>query len=78
MLADGQLELKAKYWLAAQEAYAREFGKQKWVPEITMGATGGNGGDAVSQFMQILGSKAAKDLALDLSMDNSAGEKATN
>jgi regulator of protease activity HflC (stomatin/prohibitin superfamily) len=71
MQADGALELKAKYWLAAQEAYAREFGKQKWVSEVTMGSTGdGNtGGDAVSQFMNLLSTKAAKDLALDMSMD---------
>lgn len=70
MEADGALALKAKTWLAAQEIYAREFGKQKWVPEIQMGAAGGDtaGGDAVTQFMQILGAKAAKDLNFDLSM----------
>jgi len=71
MAADGALELKAKYWLAAQEAYAREFGKQKWVPNIQMGGSEGNisGGNAVSQFMDLLSAKAAKDLALDLDMN---------
>jgi len=74
MAADGALELKAKYWLAAQEAYAKEFGKQKWVPNIQMGSTGApTGGDAVSQFMDLLSAKAAKDLALDLDM--STGQK---
>ena len=74
MAADGALELKAKYWLAAQEAYAKEFGKQKWVPNIQMGATeGSSGGNAVSQFMDLLSAKAAKDLALDLDMN--IGEK---
>lgn len=79
MAADGALELKAKYWLAAQEAYAREFGKQKWVPNIQMGGNGsGNasGGDAVSQFMDLLSAKAAKDLALDLDMNT--GNKTVN
>ena len=71
MLADGALSIKAKTWLAAQEIYAREFGKQKWVPEIQISgsATSGTGGDAVSQFMNILSTKAAKDLALDMNMD---------
>jgi len=75
MAADGALELKAKYWLAAQEAYAREFGKQKWVPNIQMGATEGNsGGNAVSQFMDLLSAKAAKDLALNLDMNIKQGK----
>ncbi len=71
MAADGALELKAKYWLAAQEVYAKEFGKQKWVPNIQMGSSEGNisGGNAVSQFMDLLSAKAAKDLALDLDMN---------
>ena len=68
-LADGALELKAHTWLQAQEIYAKEFGKQKWVPEIQMGQAGaGTGGDAINQFMQILGTKAAKDLAYDTNM----------
>jgi len=70
MAADGALELKAKYWLSAQEVYAREFGKQKWVPNFQMGSSNGNsGGDTVTQFMDLLKAKAAKDLSLDLNMD---------
>lgn len=70
MEADGALQLKAETWLAAQEIYAREFGKQKWVPEIQMGSsTDSSGGDTVSQFMEILGAKAAKDLAFELTME---------
>ncbi len=75
MAADGALELKAKYWLAAQEAYAKEFGKQKWVPNIQMGAQeGSTGGNAVSQFMDLLSAKAAKDLALNLDMNIGSGK----
>jgi len=72
MEADGALQLKAETWLAAQEIYAREFGKQKWVPEIQMASSGTatSGGDAVSKFMEILGAKAAKDLAFDLTMES--------
>jgi len=71
MAADGALELKAKYWLAAQETYAREFGKQKWVPEIQLGSAsnGNTGGDAVSNLISMLSVQAAKDLALDLNME---------
>jgi len=69
MEADGALALKAETWLAAQEIYAREFGKQKWVPNIQMGANGTTGGTAVTQFMDLLSAKAAKDLALDLDMN---------
>ncbi len=71
MKADGALALKAQTWLAAQEIYAREFGKQKWVADIQMGtgSTGSSGGDAVNQFMNLLSVRAAKDLGLDMSMD---------
>lgn len=76
MQADGALALKAETWLAAQEIYAREFGKQKWVPEIMMsgnGNTAEGGGEAVSQFMNLLSVKAAKDLGLDMNMKTRSG-----
>jgi len=76
MKADGALEKKLAAWLSAQEVYAREFGKQKWVPNIQMGTTGDTtGGGAVSQFMDLLSAKAAKELALDLDMN--MGNKVT-
>lgn len=68
-MADGALSLKAETWLAAQKIYAKEFGKQKWVPEIQMGnSSQKTGGSAVTTFMDLLSAKAAKDLKFDLDM----------
>ncbi len=65
--ADGALEQKLEAYVKVNANYAREFGKQKWVPEIEMGSNGGNtGGNAAMSIIEMLGVKAAKDLALDL------------
>ena len=52
------------------KAYAREFGKQKWTPEVMVGSndSGVSGGSQMDQFISLLTTKAAKDLSLNLSV----------
>jgi hypothetical protein len=72
MQADGALEKKLEAYILVQREFARELGKQKWVSEITMnggGEEGTSGGDSINQFMNLLSTKAAKDLALDMKME---------
>jgi hypothetical protein len=67
MQADGALEKKLDAYVKVQSAWADAFKetKQKWVPEVIQGASGAAGNAAVS-FMEMLGIRAAKDLALDV------------
>lgn len=65
MGADGALNVKLDAWVKVNQVYAAEFAKQKWVPEIMMGSAGANGNQAAS-FIDMLMSKTAKDLALDM------------
>jgi hypothetical protein len=46
--------------------FAAAIEKQKWVPEVQMGATPGSGGSAAMTLIEMMGVKAAKDLALDM------------
>jgi len=64
--ADGALQQKLDAYVKVNENYAREFGKQKWVAEVQMGTSGTNGGNAAMSIIEMLGVKAAKDLALDM------------
>lgn len=68
MEADGALELKASTWLKGIALMADAFGKQKWVPEVQMGGSENGTGSSVSQFMDLLSAKAARDLDFDMSM----------
>lgn len=61
MAADGALEQKLEAYVKVQAKYAEEFAKQKWVPEINMGANGTNGSSA-ADMINLLTVKAAKDL----------------
>lgn len=67
MVADGALDKKLEAWKFAQEKWAEAFANSKnpVVPGVVMGqgATGANG---VTQFMELLGAKAARDLQLDI------------
>jgi len=65
MVADGALQKKLDAWVTVQKAYAAEIGKQRWVPDVVMGAGSTTPG---TEFMSILQAKAAKDLALDMGM----------
>ena len=71
MEADGALEQRLSAWTIAMKYFAIEFGKQKWVPEIQFGGnSNGNqaGASRVSDFMDLLMTKAAKDIHLDMTM----------
>ena len=63
MSADGALEKKLNAYVEVQKAWAAEVGKQRWVPEVMIG---GGGNQTGLNIMDILGVKAARDLALDM------------
>lgn len=65
--ADGALERKLAAWLDAQKAWAQVVATSQHplVPGIVIGSNG-HGGNAALDFMQMLGAKAASDLALTL------------
>ena len=72
MEADGALEMKVNAWKAATIAGYKEFGKQKWVSEITMGGSGsgeGTGGNSAAvDLMNLMKVNNARELSLDMSM----------
>ena len=73
MNADGALDKKLEAFVKTQELWADAFKSHTGplVPTLQMGGNGTNGSNAVSntqQFMDLLSAKAAKDLALDLSL----------
>lgn len=65
MNADGALEKKLETYEKVMGRFAQEFGKQKWVPDIQMGGTTGNGNTAAT-MIDLLTTKVAKDLGLDM------------
>lgn len=67
--ANGALELKLQTWLMSQQYWADAFGKYTGnvSPQIISGGGYSPGGNnAAASFMEIMASKAAKDLALDM------------
>lgn len=66
MIADGALDTKLKAYVQVQQYWADAFAKHtnSVVPYIVSG--GGSTGNGAVNFMEILGAKAAKDLAFDL------------
>lgn len=64
--ADGALETKLAVYKEIMIAYANAVGHQKWVPDVVFGGSSGNGGQQAVQLLEVLGAKAAKDLAVDL------------
>ncbi len=69
LAADGALAQKLDAWSKAQEVWAGAFASRK-VPGVVM-AGGSTDNDAAS-FMDILGAKAARDLALDMTVPGGA------
>lgn len=67
MQADGALSQKLATYETVMSRFAVAIEKQKWVPEIQMGATTAGGGAAMT-LIDMLGVKAAKDLALDMNI----------
>ena len=70
LAADGALEQKLKAWVDVQIAYANALGQYKGslVPQVVMGGAEGRGADSMQQLLGLMGVRAAKDLALDMSM----------
>ncbi len=68
MEADGALEIKTKAYVQTQEAWAKAFSeiKQPLVPTIVTGGSSSQGGNAISNMMDMLSTKAALDLSLNL------------
>jgi regulator of protease activity HflC (stomatin/prohibitin superfamily) len=65
MEADGALAQKLSTYEKVMNRFAEAIEKQKWVPEIQMGSTGSDGSAAMT-LIEMMGVKAAKDLALDM------------
>lgn len=65
--ANGALEQKLDAYVKTQQVWAEAFGKYQGsvVPQIQSG-NGSNNGNGAVNFMEIMGTKAARDLALDL------------
>jgi hypothetical protein len=74
MEADGALEKKLEAWVSSQTVWADAFAKRQ-VPSVVMGEKGGQD-SAASDFMSLLTAKTAKDLSLDMSMQQ--GKLATH
>lgn len=69
--ADGALQQKLDAYVKVMTVLAKELGKQKWVPEITMngGGKGSADGNAAMNFMNLWMMKTAKELGLDMKND---------
>jgi hypothetical protein len=67
MQADGALEQKLKTYESTQRMWAEAFSKFQGsiVPQIVTG-NGAGSGNGATQFMDMMGMKAARDLSLDL------------
>ena len=72
MQADGALDKKLAAYTEVMKAFAAEWAKQRWVPEVQIGDTGGGSGgsNAATNLLQLLQVKTARDLALDMSVPN--------
>lgn len=72
MSADGALTQKLDAWVKVNQLYADSIAKQKWVPEIAMGASPAQSGNAAQDLMNLFMAKTARDLNLDMTI---AGDK---
>lgn len=67
--ADGALAQKLETYENVMARFAEAIEKQKWVPEVQMGAGAGtDGGSNAMTLIEMMSVKAAKDLALDMSV----------
>ncbi len=69
MEADGALEKKLATYETVMGKFAEEFGKQKWVPEVQMGGAGASGANSAQTMIDVLSTKALRDLGLDMKME---------
>jgi len=68
MEADGALAQKLEAFVRINERYAQAIEKQKWVPEVMMGAGGSSSGSAANDLINLFMTKTAKDLSIDMAM----------
>ena len=68
--ADGALAQKLETYERVMARFASAVEKQKWVPEVQMGGSTGDGGSTAMTLIEMMSVKAAKDLALDLKVKN--------
>jgi len=70
--ADGALEKKLNAYIRTQEMWAKAFENYTgdMVPQFQTGGSNGNAGNAGTAFMDLMSAKAAKDLTLDLNINN--------
>jgi len=73
MEADGALEKKLEAAIAINKLWADAYAKRQ-VPTVVMGEHGGGQDSQSSAFMDMLTVKAAKDLALDMSLPKSPAQ----
>ena len=66
--ADGALEQKLKTYERVANIYASAIAQQKWVPEIQMGSNSDSSGNSANDLINLLTTKAAKDLSLDMTV----------
>lgn len=72
--ADGALQEKLDAYVKVMTVLAKELGKQKWVPDVTMNGKGGAAdGNMAMNFMNMWMMKAAKDIGVEMK----AGDKKT-
>jgi len=70
MFADGALDKKLATYETVQSSWASAFANYKGniVPNYVSGGSGNGGSNGATQFMELMGMKAAKDLGLDMAM----------
>jgi hypothetical protein len=70
MNANGALDVKLEAYVKTQEIWAKAFADYKGnlVPTTVMGGAGADGGsNAMTQFMNMIAAKTARDFSLDMS-----------
>ncbi len=74
MQADGALTQKLETWKEVNFRYAAAIEKQKWVPEIQMGAdnTGNKGRSTANDLIELFMVNTARDLKLNMEMKSQA------
>lgn len=77
MAADGALEMKLKTLLEISKVNAEAISNYRgnWVPQVMMGSSNGQSANGVNDLIQLLTSQAAKNLAIDLSVNQNALQK---
>ncbi len=70
--ADGALQQKLDAYTTVMARFAQEFGKQKWVPDVQMGASTGGSGNEAANLINLLTATTLNDLGLDMTVKKGA------